>query len=85
MIAKAKTTLVAALVLSSASAAYAVDVTANADRDRGLTTYPQQTAPVAQPRGQLLLEGRNVGVQAPNAIPSDQQHWYERAPIDFNS
>jgi hypothetical protein len=88
MITKTKIALVAALVLSSAPAALAANVYGNADRDRGFTTY-QQTAP-AQPRGQLiesrnLIEGRNVGVGVQYPVPSDQQHWYERAPIDFNS
>ena len=84
-----KTALVATLVLSSASAAFAVDVSRNADRDRGFTSYQEQTAP-AQPRGQAitrgqLIEGRNVGVDVQNAIPSEQRRSYDRNSVDFNS
>ena len=39
MITKTKIALVAALVLSSAPAAFAANTYANADRDRGFTTY----------------------------------------------
>jgi hypothetical protein len=88
MIAKSKTALVAALVLSAASAASAANVTANADRDRGFTTY-QTAAVTQQPHGQQveygLIEGRNVGVDWQNFVPSDQKHWYDRNSIDFNS
>jgi hypothetical protein len=88
MITKTKTALVAALVLSAASAASAVEVSANADRDRGFTTY-QATVVAQLPRGQQieygLIEGRNVGVELQNFVPSDQKHWYDRNSIDFNS
>ena len=86
---KIKTALVTALVLGSASTAFAVEVTQNADRDRGFTTY-QQTAPAPQPRGQVienrgLIEGRNVGVDANNGVPSEQKRSFDRNAIDFNS
>ena len=92
MITKTKAALAAALVFGSASTAFAVDVTANADRVVS-SYYQQQVAPEAYARAQLF-EGRNVGVQ--NEYPinrfqdqypvnSDQQHWYERASTDFNS
>ena len=88
MITKTKIALVAALVLASASTAFAVDVTRNADRDRGFTTY-QESAPAQQPRGQAITRPvdrrpqRGRRVQYP--VPSDQKHWIERSPIDFNS
>ena len=89
MITKIQTALVAALVIGSASTAFAAEVTANADRDRGFQSY-QQTAVAPQPRGELiaraqLIEGRNVGVEVQYPVPSDQKHWIERSPIDFNS
>lgn len=81
MFTKTKTALALALVLSTASAAFAVDVTADAEKDRGLQTYQQM---FAAPQGHLI-EGRNVGVGAPYSVPSDEEHWYERSAIDFNS
>jgi hypothetical protein len=88
MINKTKTALVAALVLSSASTAFAVDVTRNADRDRGFTSY-QESAPAQQPRGQVtrgqLIEGRNVGVGFDQFVPAEQKRSYDRNAIDFNS
>ena len=88
MITKTKTALVAALILGSASTAFALDGAANADR--ATSTYLQGTsAPYARAE---LYEGRAVGVQRDyqngiqyQPVNSDQQHWYERAPIDFNS
>ena len=90
MITKTKAALAAALVFGSASTAFAVDVTAGADRAR--SSYYQQTAPEAYARAELY-EGRSVAVQReyPNGVQyqfpvnSDQKHWLERSPIDFNS
>lgn len=85
MINKTKIALVAALVLGSASTAFAVDVTRNADRDRGFTTYQESAQPrAAQPRGQLI-EGRNVGVGFEQFVPAEQKRSYDRNAIDFNS
>jgi hypothetical protein len=90
MITKTKTALVAALVLSSASTAFAVDVTAGGDKDRGFATY-QQTTSAPQPRGQLierrnvLIEGRNVGVGFEPFVPAEQRRSYDRNSVDFNS
>jgi hypothetical protein len=88
MITKTKIALVAALVLSSASTAFAVDVARNADRDRGFTTY-QESVPAQQLRGQAtrgqLIEGRNVGVGFDQFVPAEQKRSYDRNAIDFNS
>lgn len=91
---KTKIALVAAFALSSASAALADDLPYTADKSAYLRnpnapvpTYNEQVAYQATPRGQAfqLVEGRNVGINVPAAIPSDQKHWYDRNSADFNS
>ena len=95
MTTKTKTALVAALVLGSASVAFADDLPYSADKaaylrnpNAPVPTYNEQApayqpaAPAAVFRGQLI-EGRNVGVQ--EQVPSEQKHWLDRNPIDFNS
>ena len=93
MITKTKTALIAALVLSSASVALADDLPYTAEKNAYLRnpnapvpTY-NEAAPAAQIRGQLI-EGRNVGVNAPASIyqvPSEQRIWLDRTSTDFNS
>jgi hypothetical protein len=96
MINKTKTALVAALVLGSASVAFADDLPYTAEKaaylrnpNAPVPTYNEQ-APAYQPaapaavRGQLF-EGRNVGISVQEQVPSDQQHWFDRNAIDFNS
>jgi hypothetical protein len=95
MINKTKTALVAALVLGSASVAFADDLPYTAEKSAYLRnpnapipTYNEQApayqpaAPAAVFRGQLI-EGRNVGVQ--EQVPAEQKRSYDRSAIDFNS
>ena len=92
MITKTKAALAAVLVLGSASTAFAVNVTANADRAPS-NYYVQAPASDVYARAQAS-EVRAAGPRyeySPRAFEghypttSDQQHWFERAPIDFNS
>lgn len=88
MITMKKSALIAALVLGSASTAFAANVTANADR---VVSGYEQAAPAAYARAQLndgrtfALQYEYTGAQGQNLLPAEQQHWFERAPIDFNS
>jgi hypothetical protein len=97
MISKTKTALVAALVIGSASVAFADDLPYTAEKaayfhnpNAPVPTYNEaapayeQPAYATQVRGQLI-EGRNVGVSFEQAVPAEQKHWIERSPIDFNS
>jgi hypothetical protein len=92
MITKTKTALVAALILGSASTVFAADFGANADRV-GSSYYGQPVAADVYARAPLT-EGRAVAAQydyrfdgslQARPLQSEQQHWFERAPIDFNS
>jgi hypothetical protein len=93
MITKTKAALAAVLVLGSASTAFAVNVTANADR--APSGYYVQAAPASDVYARAQAnEVRAAGPRyeySPRAFEgrypttSDQQHWLERAPIDFNS
>jgi hypothetical protein len=101
MISKTKTTLVAAFVIGSASVALADDLPWTAEKDAYLhnpnapvPTYNEAAPAFEQPAYQIayapqvrgqLIEGRNVGVSFEQSVPAEQKHWYERAPIDFNS
>jgi hypothetical protein len=93
MFAKTKVTLAAVLVLGSASVALADDQPFTAEKaqysrnpNAPVPTY-LRSAPAAQPRGHMI-EGRNVGVNAPANIyqvPSEQRGWLDRTSTDFNS
>jgi hypothetical protein len=84
-----KSALVAALILGSASTAFAANVTANADR--AVSSYEQAVpnayarAPLNDGRAFALQYEYTGGAQGQYPLPAEQQHWYERAPIDFNS
>ena len=69
-----KTALVAALVIGSASTAFAAKSRPTPIAIAASTTY-QQTAVAPQPRGELiargqLIEGRNVGVEVQHSVPA---------------
>lgn len=90
MFSKTKMAVAAVLVIGSASAALADDNPYTAEKNAYLrdpnapVPHFLQTAPAAQaPRG--LIEGRNVGVSAPAAIPSELKRSYDRHSVDFNS
>jgi hypothetical protein len=88
---KTKLALAAALALTSASAALAQDLPEDnaylLNPNAPVPTYQEQAVQYqAQARGQAqLFEGRNVGVGAAAAIPSEQKRSYDRNAIDFNS
>jgi len=89
MITKTMSAFVAVAALGFASTAFAQGVTANADRT--VSSY-EQAAPAVYARAQAddlratgpRYEYSQSGVQG-HYPTSDQTHWYERAPIDFNS
>jgi hypothetical protein len=101
MISKTKTALVAALVIGSASVALADDLPYTAEKaaylhnpNAPVPTYNEAAPAYEQPAYQIayapqvrgqLIEGRNVGVSFEQTVPAEQKHWYERAPIDFNT
>ncbi|MCC6948291.1 MAG: hypothetical protein IT539_11040 [Bradyrhizobiaceae bacterium] len=93
------TALVAAFVLSSATAVLAQEAPYTIEEwnylrnpNAPVPTY-QQALPYAYGFENGLIEGRNVGVAVPNFegpatpydVPSDQQHWIDPRSIDFNS
>jgi hypothetical protein len=89
MITKTMSAVVAVAALGFASTAFAQGVTVNADRT--VSSY-EQAAPAAYARAQandLRAAGPRYEYSPSGAQghypTSDQTHWYERAPIDFNS